>query len=212
MWSGGSATGGSGNSGGAPLAECLIHEECLAVADMSDPCFTPHCSFPVAASYADVAKNPCLVPWDERFNGPPADCSPPAFDINCHADCAMPPLCVSSTCEYSRCTLKTGYTDQECGTVSDCDALQQEFDAQVTLARLCSDRSACSGDITVPDACGCPTPTADADAAATANALWDQLLESCQLAVCLMPCVDTANLAAVCDSSGLCAWSEAMPY
>lgn|SRR6478736_280648 len=109
--SGGSDSGGSDNSGGSESSggsdgsgggenACSENNECVAAADMDQPCYSAACAAPVAVTQSELERNPCLVRWEERSQTTiPEECAGSDKDMVCPAiSCELPPPCVSASC------------------------------------------------------------------------------------------------------------------
>jgi hypothetical protein len=97
----GGSTGGSAMGTGGDDATCSEDNECITAANFDDPCFSPGCSGPVAATESEVQRNPCLVPWEERESEPPEECAAHDPDVVCPAACEIPAPCVAARCVES---------------------------------------------------------------------------------------------------------------
>lgn len=160
--SGGASSGGGSAAGGSPSdGSCSSHSNCLAVVNTADPCFSPSCSAPQAATVLQVANDPCLLLWENRNDPIPEGCAPEEQDISCPAICAQEPECVRARCEDAACSLHIGYEEASCAPSDQCPELAQTLESAVREAQRCSpevagdtERQCASGD--VQDSCGCP--------------------------------------------------------
>ncbi len=149
-----SATGGQG-TGGVVLASCTVHDDCRAVVDLSNTC----CPHPFVASLADMASNPCLVPWSHRDEPVPAGCTPNQNQACLDIPCPEFTGCAGARCIDGQCSLHDGY-EGECRIPSDeCPALLERYRSAIEAARACdptADAVSCNGAAGVSNECGCP--------------------------------------------------------
>lgn len=94
-------SGGSDTSTGGADSSCSDGDACIAAANFDDECFSPDCSAPVAATASEVARDPCLVPWDERTTSIPEECAASSPASACPAICEVQPPCVAASCSDS---------------------------------------------------------------------------------------------------------------
>jgi hypothetical protein len=175
--------------------------------DAADPCYSPGCSSPVAASQQDVARNHCLVLWENRNTPPPEDCAP-TEPVGCPELCAAQPTCVTPTCNAGTCELTLGYALEECEIPpADCDTLNEKRQAALDAARACNpnlDNIQCDASETVEDMCGCPVIVNETQpdlvkSAREARQTWSaQCTAACPFALCALP------VAGFCGSDGVC--------
>lgn len=99
-------SGGSGTSTGGADSSCSDGDACIAAANFHDECFKPDCSSPIAATADEVARDPCLVPWDERSTTIPEECAASSPPNACPTICEVQPPCVAATCsEGGQCEI-----------------------------------------------------------------------------------------------------------
>ncbi len=177
---GGSSPGGGAVGGTGAWGACLVNEDCVAVLNTASPCFSPYCSAPIAASQRDLARERCLVPWEERGGELPPNCGSEG-ELACPAVCALPPECVTPRCDAGACVLDVGYSAEECespvDTCAELDAIRQ---STLREARGCNaelDVVQCSGAAVIEDECGCEVLVNEAqpllvDTARRALAAW----------------------------------------
>ncbi len=205
--SGGSSqgTGGAGTGGTQIIGQCRIDTDCVAVMDTRNPCYSPECSAPQAASKADVTVEHCLVLWEQRDAGTPAGCASD-IDGECPASCALQPECITPRCEGGQCTLEVSYVPGSCQ--SECELLTAEANAAVAAAVACDpavDSIQCNGSAVLTQDCVCPR---------VANEAHPELVEAAQKAInareaaCpLVPCIFQEcqePAASYCGASGAC--------
>ncbi len=202
----GQGTGGSGTGGTQILGQCRIDSDCVAVMDTRNPCYSPECSAPQAASKAEATADHCLVLWEQRAAGTPAGCATD-LDGECPASCAVQPECITPRCESGQCTLEVSYVPGSCET-SDCERLTAEADAAIAAAVACDpavDSIQCNGSAVLTETCACPR---------IANETHPELVEAAQKAInareaaCpLVPCafpLCQEPAASYCGANGAC--------
>jgi hypothetical protein len=202
----GQGAGGSGTGGTHVLGQCRIDTDCVAVMDTRNPCYSPECSAPQAASKEDAAADHCLVLWEQRDAGAPADCATD-IDGECPASCAVQPECITPRCESGKCSLEVSYVPGSCEP-SECERLTAEADAAIAAAVACDpavDSIQCNGSAVLTEACACPR---------IANEAHPELVEAAQKAInareaacppvpCAFPlCQEPA--ASYCGANGAC--------
>lgn len=101
--SGGANSGSGGSNTGGAASSCSDGDVCIAAANFDDECFNPECSSPIAATESEVARDPCLVPWEERTTSIPEECAASSPASACPAICEVQPPCVSASCYLGRC-------------------------------------------------------------------------------------------------------------
>ena len=194
-------TGGSadaavdGRVASSIVGSCTVDADCVAVLDYRAGF---ECYDPSGASLADVARDPCLVPWNPRNSRcplvtPPDDCPGGLIpvDHSCLAYCQYV-TCTSGTCTMnpdfstpSRCSLV------DAGVPPDCDSLRATYFATLAAAQVCDPSKTPTGCFDAfYDSCGC---TAAADLSSRqANALQcalDAVQEAqCGFGNCGTPC------------------------
>jgi hypothetical protein len=203
---GGVATGGTTGSGGSDrdavgnadaagmdgmatssiVGSCTADSDCLLVLDYRAGF---ECWSPTAASLADVARDPCLVPWNPSnprcpLVTPPSDCpgGPIAVSHSCPAYCRFA-VCTSGTCTLdSDFSTPSRCTEVDAGAPPDCDALRATYFAALAAAQTCDPTKAPTSCFDAfYDSCGCP---AAADLSSPqANAL-ECALDALEQALC----------------------------
>jgi hypothetical protein len=219
---GGVATGGADGSGGIDrradgstggradssiVGGCAVDTDCVAVLDYRAGF---ECYFPAAASVADLARDPCLVPWNPSnprcpLVMPPSDC--PSGLIPVSHSCPM--FCQFAVCTGGACALNADFsTPSRCaatdaGAPPNCDALQATYLAALAAAQACDPTKTPTGCFDAfYDSCGCP---AAADLSSPrANALQcalDALQQAqCGFGNCGAPC-PSGNSTPACAST-----------
>jgi hypothetical protein len=204
---------GSGGSGGIvyppPRGECTDHTQCVAVVDTADPCFSSDCGPPLAASRTDMANNPCLVPWEQRYEPVQSMCRS-SEPVACPALCAVQPACIQTGCSSEQCQMELIYEITNCPN-TDCTQLNADRIAALDAARACSSAAdgQCSADVTVPDACGCAVPVnpTSPDGVEQAQATYDAWVNAGCGPACAAPCI--LGTAATCSvESASCVWAQ----
>ena len=211
----GSADGESDSADNTSIVgACVTADDCLPVLDYRAGF---ECWWPKAASWDDVGRDSCLIPWK-----PEANCTtarPPA-------DCPGGPIPVNHSCLVSRCGYSTACTDGKCsirfasqcdtvdGGTIDCEALQATFANALVAAQQCyvpQSPSVCTASLR--DSCGCEVPYDISGPCATAlqSAYNDWQNANCPIVDCGKACVAPTSAGATCvpnatGTMGTCAW------
>jgi|WetSurMetagenome_2_1015567.scaffolds.fasta_scaffold350323_1 hypothetical protein len=165
---GGSARGAAGSLAGAGggatssiVGTCAVDADCVAVLDYRTGF---ECYWPTAASVADLARDPCLVPWNPRnprcpLVTPPSDC--PGGLIYVDHSCFV--LCRFPVCAGGICTLNSDFsTPSRCAATdasapADCEILRATYLATLAAAQTCDPtKTPTSCFDAFYDSCGCP--------------------------------------------------------
>jgi len=166
------ADGTDGTAGSSVVGACTADTDCVAVLDYR---VGFECWSPTAASIADVARDPCLVPWDPSnprcpLVAPPGDC--PSGPITVDHSCIT--FCRFAACTGGTCTLKSdSSTPSRCqmgaGAPPDCNILRATYLSALAATQTCDPaRAPTSCFNAFYDSCGCPaaadlsSPRADA--------------------------------------------------
>jgi hypothetical protein len=208
-------------------AGCMTDDDCVAASHTDDPCYSPGCELPVAASQTEVDADDCFLEWSSvEAPAKTNECTLYSDDpVTCPAACAVPPTCVLPYCEAGTCKLvmeqdgsaceKNSGTGGGASTLDDCETLDAARDAALEAARECLTNGTvpeCTAGDTVPNECGCPVFVNDnqPDKVSAAEAAYDawnakcEAPEKCALVDCL---ADTGNGQCVAGAGdqGMCA-------
>jgi hypothetical protein len=144
------------------VGNCTVDTDCVAVLDYRAGF---ECYSPAAASVADLARDPCLVPWNPSNPKcppvtPPIDCpgGPIPVGHSCIRFSCQFAACAEGTCALnadfstpSRCAAK------DAGAPPDCDALRATYFATLAAAQTCDPTKTPTGCFNAfYDSCGCP--------------------------------------------------------
>lgn len=147
---------GDAGAGGEiePTLDCAIDDDCVAVLDTRHE--VDECYYPRPATHAQLAADPCLVPWlpDPKCSIPPPDPACAEVSSPLHT-CPATPRCAQPVCLDGRCNVTLPTTCPEQPT-PDCETLRQSYVSALTSARACTDVSECTGNLA--DSCGCEVP------------------------------------------------------
>lgn len=190
--------------------DCAIDDDCLAVLDTRHQ--TDDCYYPRPATHAQLAADPCLVPWlsDPKCSIPPPDpmCTEP---ISPPHPCPAAPRCAEPACHDGKCSITFPATCPELPR-RDCETLRQEYVRTLTDARACTDVTDCTGNLA--DTCGCAVPYnisgALGDSAFCAFDVWRNA--GCPIVDCgaTGACLNHTTICRVSEgaSMGVCEYSE----
>jgi hypothetical protein len=209
------ADGGSDSADGTSIVgNCATADDCLPVLDYRGGF---ECWAPKAASWEDVRRDTCLVPWK-----PDPQCTTSAPPPGCPGG----PVAVNHSCIVSTCSTAMACTEGKCsfGSVSqcskadagtiDCEALRTTLGNALAAAQRCyplQAPSVCT--VSLVDTCGCDVPYDISGPCATAvqSAFNDWQNANCPVVDCDKSCVTTTAAGAICVPSaagtvGTCAW------
>jgi len=158
----GSIGGTDGPAASAIVGSCTVDTDCVAVLDYRAGF---ECYSPTVASVADLARDPCLVPWNSNnpkcpLVTPPNDC--PGGPIPVGHSCIIL-SCQFAVCAGGTCALNADFsTPSRCaamdaGAPPDCDALRATYFAALAAAQTCDPTQTPTGCFNAfYDSCGCP--------------------------------------------------------
>jgi hypothetical protein len=208
------ADGGSESVDGSSIVgSCGTADDCLPVLDYRAGF---ECWSPKAASWEDVRRDPCLIPWKPypecTTSSPPAGCpgGPIPVTHSCFVSRCAPMACTEGKCSFGY----TGHCDTPDGGTVDCEELRTTLENAIAAVQQCyppQAPSVCT--LSLVDTCGCEVPYDISGPCDTAvqRAFDDWQNANCPIVDCGKACATPTNAGATCvpsatGSMGTCAW------